>query len=104
MDGVKVTILNVDPDTRLALKRACLMADTSMSAELRDRLQLVVAQIEGRAMAYNELADLLMAVIGVVNMALSGMDAQARQALAELNPRLQRFRHQMAGELRRPVE
>jgi len=102
-DEVKVTIIGVPREQRLALKRACLMAETSISAELRRRLPLVIAQIEGRALGYNELVELLLAMMGITNLALSGRDAEARAARDEITTDLRRFRHQVKGELRKPV-
>ena len=101
-DEVKVTIIGVPYEHRKALKLACLNADTSVSGEIRDRLPQIVREIEGRALSYEELASLLMAVIGVLNMALSGMEPQARAALQELNSDLTRFRHQIKDELHTP--
>jgi hypothetical protein len=38
-----------------------------------------------------------------VNLALSGRDKQARAAREEIAADLRRFRHQVKGELRRPL-
>jgi hypothetical protein len=102
-DEVKVTVIGVPREQRMALKQACLLSETSISAELRRRLPLVIAQIEGRALGYNELVELLLAMMGIVNLALSGRDKQARAAREEISTDLRRFRHQVKGELRRPL-
>lgn len=100
-DEVKVTIIGVPREHRQALKQACFFAETSISSEVRSRLPQIIREIEGRALSYEELASLLMAVIGVLNMALSGMDTQAHAALQELEVDMRRFRHQINDELQR---
>jgi len=102
-DDVKVTIIGVPREQRLALKKACLLAGTSISAEMRSRLPLVIAQIEGRAIGYNELVELLLTMMGIVNLALDGRDEQARAARDEISVTLRRFRRQVQGELRKPL-
>ena len=98
-DDVKVTVIGVPREHRKALKRACLNAETSVSSEVRQRLPQIIREIEGRALSYEELVSLLMSVIGVLNMALSGMDEQAREAFRELDIELRRFRHQINQDL-----
>jgi hypothetical protein len=94
-DDVKVTILGVSYAQRQALRRACLDADVSLSAALRERLPQIVLELEGQALPYAELTDLLMATLGVLNMSLAGLDAQALAAYTELGPELGRFKHQV---------
>lgn len=102
-DEVKVTVIGVPREQRVALKQACLLSETSISAELRRRLPLIIAQIEGRALSYSTLTELLLAMMGIVNLALSGREQQARAAREEIAPDLRQFRHQVKGELRKPL-
>jgi len=100
--GVKITVVGVDRQQRKDLKRACLDAETSISHEIRKRLPRLIREIEGSALSYEELSDLLTALVGVLNMSLSGMDQQARAAMRELEPKLNRFRLQLQERLSPP--
>jgi len=102
MDEVKVTIIGVPREQRLALKQACLLAETSISAELRKRLPVIIKEIQGKALTYTELTELMMSMIGIVNLALDGRGAQARDAMQQIRTELSQFRLQIKGELRSP--
>lgn len=97
-DEVKVTIIGVPREERTELKRACLYAETSVSAEIRKRLPQITREIEGQALTYDELSALVLSLIGTLNMSLGGMTEQARAAYKELGPELRAFRHQISDK------
>lgn len=100
MDDVKVTIIGVPRELRQELKVACMYSDTSISAELRRRLPRIAREIQGEILAYDEVTDLLLAMMGIVNLCLQGREHEARTARQELTPDLNRFRQQILEERR----